>query len=89
MGKDPNLVYLGSYLVNAHGGCNGCHTCPSYTPTSLFTVPTLPQSPISINVTNFEPGTPFPNGGKPFQGSVLTTPNLTPNSAALPAGLAT
>jgi hypothetical protein len=24
--KDPNLVGLGSYLVNAVGDCNGCHT---------------------------------------------------------------
>ena len=23
---------LGSYIVNAQGGCNDCHTCPSYTP---------------------------------------------------------
>jgi mono/diheme cytochrome c family protein len=25
-GKDPNLVGYGSYLVNAVGDCNGCHT---------------------------------------------------------------
>src|SRR5580698_9367210 len=25
-GKDPSLVGLGSYLVNAIGDCNGCHT---------------------------------------------------------------
>jgi hypothetical protein len=25
-GKDPNLVGLGSYLVNAVGDCNGCHS---------------------------------------------------------------
>ena len=25
-GKDPNLVGLGSFLVNAVGDCNGCHT---------------------------------------------------------------
>jgi hypothetical protein len=31
-GKDPELVGLGSYIVNAQGGCNDCHTCPSYTP---------------------------------------------------------
>ena len=28
--KDPKLVGLGSYLVNAVGGCNDCHTNPSY-----------------------------------------------------------
>jgi hypothetical protein len=28
-GRNPDLVGLGSYLVNAVGGCNDCHTCPS------------------------------------------------------------
>jgi hypothetical protein len=32
--KDPGLVGLGSYIVNAQGGCNDCHTCPSYKPAS-------------------------------------------------------
>lgn len=29
-GKDKNQVGYGSYLVNAIGGCNDCHTNPSY-----------------------------------------------------------
>jgi len=29
-GKSPQLVALGSYIVNAQGGCNDCHTCPPY-----------------------------------------------------------
>ena len=29
--KDSDLVGLGSFLVNAVGGCNDCHTNPSYT----------------------------------------------------------
>ena len=29
-GLDRNLVGLGSYLVNAAGGCNDCHTNPPY-----------------------------------------------------------
>jgi len=29
-GKNPSLVGLGSYIVNSQGGCNDCHTCPSY-----------------------------------------------------------
>jgi len=29
-GKNRALVGLGSYLVNAVGGCNDCHTNPSY-----------------------------------------------------------
>ena len=28
--KNRALVGLGSYLVNAVGGCNDCHTAPSY-----------------------------------------------------------
>src|SRR5687768_11063170 len=31
-GKDRNQVGYGSYLVNAMGGCNDCHTNPSFTP---------------------------------------------------------
>ena len=31
-GKRRDLVGLGSYLVNAIGGCNDCHTQPSYAP---------------------------------------------------------
>ena len=27
---DPTLVGLGSYIVNAQGGCNDCHTAPPY-----------------------------------------------------------
>src|SRR5262249_12557793 len=30
--RNHELVGLGSYLVNAVGGCNDCHTCPSYAP---------------------------------------------------------
>ena len=29
-GLNPALVREGSYIVNAHGGCNDCHTNPSY-----------------------------------------------------------
>ena len=29
-GLDRNLVGLGSYIVNASGGCNDCHTNPPY-----------------------------------------------------------
>jgi len=29
-GRDRETVGLGSYLVNAVGGCNDCHTAPSY-----------------------------------------------------------
>ena len=29
-GKNRDMVAQGSYLVNAVGGCNDCHSCPSY-----------------------------------------------------------
>ena len=31
-GRDRTLVGLGSYLVNAVGGCNDCHSHPTYKP---------------------------------------------------------
>jgi hypothetical protein len=31
-GKDPELVGLGSYVVNAIAGCSGCHTNPEFAP---------------------------------------------------------
>ena len=31
-GLNPALVGSGSYIVNAQGGCNDCHTSPSYAP---------------------------------------------------------
>ena len=31
-GRNGLLVGLGSYLVNATGGCNDCHTHPSFAP---------------------------------------------------------
>ncbi|MDQ3174940.1 MAG: hypothetical protein M3Q91_14755 [Acidobacteriota bacterium] len=30
--RNRALVGLGSYIVNAPGGCNGCHTNPSFLP---------------------------------------------------------
>ena len=29
-GKKRREVWLGSYIVNAQGGCNDCHTAPPY-----------------------------------------------------------
>src|SRR5687767_12358845 len=29
-GKNPGLVGLGSYIVNAQGGCSDCHTNPPF-----------------------------------------------------------
>jgi hypothetical protein len=91
-GKNPEIVYLGSYLVNGQGGCNGCHTCPSYKGVDPSKTGGNgigpPDSPGPVNTANYlAGGTPFPGRGVPFQGSVLAAPNLTPDSSGLPGGM--
>lgn len=91
-GRSPLRVYLGSYLVNGQGGCNSCHTCPSFKGTDPHKVggPGLgpPNSPGPVNTAHFMAGgTPFPGRGKPFQGTTLTAPNLTPDSSGRPGGM--
>lgn len=51
-GRNRNLVGLGSYLVNAGGGCNDCHTAPPYAPGGD---PFLGQ-PKQINADNYLAG---------------------------------
>jgi hypothetical protein len=88
-GKDPETVYLGSYLVNAQAGCNSCHTCPAYKTVNPFTVlaPSLgvTASAGPVNVSGFLAG------GTPFSlhanGLGIVSTNLTPNSAGLPNGM--
>ena len=74
-GKNPALVGLGSYIVNAQGGCNDCHTAPPYADGGD---PFLGQEE-QINVEGFLAG------GTPF-GPFLSR-NLTPNASGRPAGL--
>lgn len=88
-GKDPNLVGLGSYLVNAVGDCNGCHS--SGTPASLFLYPYLPGgNPYFGQPQEIDPsvylngGTSFgsvgtPTGPKGYGGPAIITRNLTPD----------
>jgi len=73
--KNPTLVGLGSYIVNAQGGCNDCHTCPPYTP----------------DHDPFTGGDGTPNaanylaGGTPF--GPFVSRNITPDVSGKPAGL--
>ena len=73
--KNPALVGLGSYIVNAQGGCNDCHTCPPYTP----------------DHDPFTGGDGTPNaanylaGGTPF--GPFVSRNITPDASGKPAGL--
>ena len=55
-GLDADLVGLGSYLVNAVGGCTDCHTWPNYAPGGDPFV----GEPKQINTTHFLAG------GRPF-----------------------
>jgi hypothetical protein len=69
-GRNRALVGLGSYIVNAQGGCNDCHTYPSY---AKGGDPYLGE-PKMVNATNYLAG------GRPF-GPTLKSPNLTPDPA--------
>lgn len=72
-GKDPELVGLGSYLVNAVGGCNDCHTNPNFANGG----DPFQGQPKQINATNYLAG------GMAF--GPFISRNLTPEHG-LPAG---
>ena len=74
-GKNRLLVGLGSYLVNATGGCNDCHTHPSFAPGGD---PFKGETEI-INTAQFLAG------GRQF--GPITSANITPDENGRPAGL--
>jgi hypothetical protein len=73
--SDRELVGRGSYLVNAGGGCNDCHTAPPYEETD----DPFQGFPGTINAAGYLAG------GTPF--GPFVSRNLTPNANGLPAGL--
>jgi hypothetical protein len=73
-GKNVILVGLGSYIVNAIGGCSDCHSNPPYLPGGN---PFMGQ-PKQVNVAGYLAG------GQPF-GPGIVSRNLTPENG-LPAG---
>jgi hypothetical protein len=73
--RDRNLVGLGSYLVNAVGGCNDCHTNPSYAPGH----DPFQGQPKQVNSAHYLAG------GQQF--GPFTSANITPDEHGLPAGL--
>ena len=73
-GKNASLVGLGSYLVNATGGCNDCHTSPSYLPGGD---PFLGEPEI-INAEQYL------TGGRQF--GPITSKNLTPDELRASGG---
>lgn len=73
--KDKDLVGLGSYIVNAQGGCNDCHTAPPYAPGGdpFF------GEPEQVNADRYMAG------GQTF--GPFTSRNLTPRANGRPANL--
>ena len=74
-GRDRTLVGLGSYIVNAQGGCNDCHTNPSYVEGG----DPFEGQPEQVNAAGYL------RGGNPF-GPTLVSPSLRPNAEGNPAG---
>jgi hypothetical protein len=73
-GKNRELVGLGSYLVNSIGGCNECHTNPSYTSTGN----PYNGQPAQVNVAGYLAG------GAAF--GPFYSRDITPYKNGLPAG---
>jgi hypothetical protein len=73
--KNRALVGLGSYIVNAQGACNDCHTCPSFTP----------------DHDPYTGGDGVPNAANYLAGGTAFGPfisrNITPDDSGKPAGL--
>jgi hypothetical protein len=67
-------VGLGSYIVNAQGGCNDCHTAPPYAAGG----DPFQGQPEQINTEGYLAG------GQQF--GPFTSRNLTPDANGLPAG---
>ena len=84
-GLNPALVGVGSYIVNAQGDCNGCHTSPDYGPE-------FSQDPTFVGVP--APGVvnaaAYLGGGRFFAtfpgGANIFSRNLTPDITGLPEG---
>lgn len=74
-GKNRLLIGLGSYIVNAQGSCNDCHTHPNFAPGGD---PFRGQSEV-INTDQYL------TGGRLF--GPFKSKNLTPNEFGRPAGL--
>src|SRR5712692_6765579 len=66
-GKNRALVGLGSYIVNAQGGCADCHSCPTYA---------SGHNPFRGQPKQFN-GATYLAGGVPF--GPFTSRNITPD----------
>lgn len=73
--NNRDLVGLGSYIVNAQGGCNDCHTNPPYAPGGN----PFQGQPEQINTEHYLAG------GVAF--GPFVSANITPDASGRPAGL--
>jgi hypothetical protein len=74
-GKNKRQVWLGSYIVNAQGGCNDCHTAPPYAEGG----DPFQGQPEQINTAGYL------CGGTDFE--VAISADISPDEEGLPAGL--
>jgi hypothetical protein len=84
-GKNRELVGLGSYLVNAVGDCNGCHTKSPDAEYVFGGIPYFGQKPTKVN-----PAT-YLSGGQSFgslvpESAEIISRNLTPDKTGRPEG---
>jgi len=88
-GLDPNMVGLGSYLVNAVGDCNGCHT-GGVAPNFNYAAGGNPyfNQPTKVDPTVYlSGGQDFgPVGSPDVPGPDIIARNLTPDKTGLPEG---
>jgi len=92
-GLDRNLVGLGSYLVNAVGDCNGCHTSggpPNFNYAAggnpYFSQPTkVDPTTYLAGGSDFGPVSP-PVGPAMYSGPDIIARNLTPDKTGMAAG---
>ena len=83
-GKDPDLIGLGSDLINAVGGCNDCHTADATTEFAPGGNPFFGQPKVINQAT-------YLGGGRNFGPLAPNTPdivsrNLTPDKTGRPEG---
>jgi hypothetical protein len=96
-GKDPDMVGLGSYLVNVAGDCNGCHTANPATEYAPGGNPSLlpGANPPFFNGHKKINSDTYLGGGSSFgsfgpgPNAEIISRNLTPDSTGRPEGGAT
>lgn len=92
-GRNKALVGLGSYIVNAVGDCNGCHTAggPPNFNYAAGGNPYFNQRQVVDPTVYLSGGTDFgpvgtPTGPNSYAGPDMITRNLTPNKDGVPEG---